>query len=467
MKKRVSRVLSIALILCMLLTQTALAATSYYIDISIQGPDAKGVTQTVKSSSSKYSTLTTPLATEVATSVQSHYDELETVFAGTGLRKIVDQGLEAFWSSEEGAWDEYVDQYYDSVDNAFKDTLKDKSSTLGDLTVDKANQITFTTKNGNLYTVTVTLQSYSTTSGGGGGGGSVGTSYKLTFNTNGGSEISPVSKSSGTIIDLSAYVPTRDGYTFEGWCSDSSLSTRVTSVTLTGNVTVYAKWSLAVANPQDTGVSGWLNTEDHIAFLHGYTDGTFGPNRNMTRAEVAQMFYNLLLNKEVASDVEYTDVKDGDWYAPAVRTLSGLGIITGYTDGTFKPYKAVTRAEFTMIAMRFGKLDNSGENIFTDVQESDWYYEAIIGSVKYGWINGYDDGTFRPNASISRAGVATIVNHMLGRSADKSFVDTNADDVVHFQDLADSYWAYYDIMEATNGHDYQANQNTETWKTLQ
>ena len=123
MKKRVSRVLSIALILCMLLTQTALAATSYYIDISIQGPDAKGVTQTVKSSSCKYSTLTTPLATEVATSVQSHYDELETVFAGTGLRKIVDQGLEAFWSSEEGAWDEYVDQYYNSVDNAFKDTL--------------------------------------------------------------------------------------------------------------------------------------------------------------------------------------------------------------------------------------------------------------------------------------------------------------------------------------------------------
>ena len=324
MKKRVSRVLSIALILCMLLTQTALAATSYYIDISIQGPDAKGVTQTVKSSSSKYSTLTTPLATEVATSVQSHYDELETVFAGTGLRKIVDQGLEAFWSSEEGAWDEYVDQYYDSVDNAFKDTLKDKSSTLGDLTVDKANQITFTTKNGNLYTVTVTLRSYSTTSGGGGGGGSVGTSYKLTFNTNGGSEISPVSKSSGTIIDLSAYVPTRDGYTFEGWCSDSSLSTRVTSVTLTGNVTVYAKWSLAVANPQDTGVSGWLNTEDHIAFLHGYTDGTFGPNRNMTRAEVAQMFYNLLLDKEAASDVEYTDVKDGDWYAPAVRTRKSL-----------------------------------------------------------------------------------------------------------------------------------------------
>ena len=467
MKKRVSRVLSIALILCMLLTQTALAATSYYIDISIQGPDAKGVTQTVKSSSSKYSTLTTPLATEVATSVQSHYGELETVFAGTGLRKIVDQGLEAFWSSEEGAWDEYVDQYYDSVDNAFKDTLKDKSSTLGDLTVDKANQITFTTKNGNLYTVTVTLRSYSTTSGGGGGGGSVGTSYKLTFNTNGGSEISPVSKSSGTIIDLSAYVPTRDGYTFEGWCSDSSLSTRVTSVTLTSNVTVYAKWSLAVANPQDTGVSGWLNTEDHIAFLHGYTDGTFGPNRNMTRAEVAQMFYNLLLNKEVASDVEYTDVKDGDWYATAVRTLSELGIITGYTDGTFKPYKAVTRAEFTVIAMRFAEVDNSGENIFSDIHENDWYYEAIVGSIKYGWINGYEDGTFRPNAPVTRAGVATIVNRMLGRSSDEGFVDENASKIVDFKDVTTSYWAYYDIMEATNAHTCSKTSGVERWTALQ
>ena len=231
-------------------------------------------------------------------------------------------------------------------------------------------------------------------------------------------------------------------------------------------VTLYAKWNPGVADPKDTGVADCLNTQDHIVFLHGYKDGTFAPNRNMSRAEVAQMFYNLLLNKDVPTEIKYTDVKDSDWFAPAVYTLSEMGIITGYQDGTFKPNKAVTRAEFTVIAMRFAKLDNSGENIFTDINSGDWYYDAIVGSIKYGWINGYDDGTFRPNATVTRACVATIVDHMLGRSADEDFVD-DADGIVKFSDLDDSYWAYYNIMEATNAHTYCRNDGEETWKALQ
>ena len=293
--------------------------------------------------------------------------------------------------------------------------------------------------------------------------------YILNYETNGGSSIPPEQKSKAWTKDYEALpVPTRKGYTFDGWFYNKNLTKAVKGdVEVNGIVTIYAKWVRSVADPRDTGVANWLNTEEHIAFLHGYKDGTFAPDRNMSRAEVAQMFYNLLLNKELSTSVQYKDVKDSDWFAPAVRTLSEMGIITGYKDGTFKPYKAVTRAEFTVIAMRFAKLDNSGENIFTDVHEGDWYYDAIVGSIKYGWINGYDDGTFRPNATVTRAGVATIVDHMLGRSADEGFVDDHANELVYFSDLKDSYWAYYNIMEATNAHSYRQNDAVEDWKTLQ
>ena len=314
---------------------------------------------------------------------------------------------------------------------------------------------------------------YKKESGGTGGTGGTGTTskkYTLEYETNGGDKIKSESeKSKWTKEYEDLPIPTKRGYKFDGWYYNEKLTKKVDDDVEVNEtkVTIYAKWVKGVADPRDTGVANWLNTEDHIAFLHGYQDSTFKPNRNMSRAEVAQMFYNLLLNKEVPTDVQYSDVKDGDWYAPAVRTLSALGIVGGYKDGTYKPYKAVTRAEFTVIAMRFAELDNSGENIFTDVNEGDWYYDAIVGSIKYGWISGYDDGTFRPNATITRAGVATIVDHMLGRSADEDFVDDHADDVVHFTDLDDSYWAYYNIMEATNPHTYRQDGGMEDWKKLQ
>ncbi|MGN0965740.1 MAG: S-layer homology domain-containing protein [Dysosmobacter sp.] len=117
--------------------------------------------------------------------------------------------------------------------------------------------------------------------------------------------------------------------------------------------------------------------------------------------------------------------------------------------------------------MRFAEVDNSGENIFSDIHENDWYYEAIVGSIKYGWINGYEDGTFRPNVPVTRAGVATIVNRMLGRSSDEGFVDENASKIVDFKDVTTSYWAYYDIMEATNAHTCSKTSGVERWTALQ
>ena len=221
-----------------------------------------------------------------------------------------------------------------------------------------------------------------------------------------------------------------------------------------------------VADPDDTGVSDWLNTKDHFAYLNGYDTGTFGPANNMTRAEVAQMFYNLLLDKNVAATVSFTDVAADAWYADAVNTLASIGVIKGIGDNQFAPERAITRAEFTVIAMRFAKLDTSGENIFTDVSADDWFYDQVVGSIKYGWITGYEDGTFRPNNTITRAEVTTIVNRMLGRAADKDYVDAYADELRQFPDLAATNWAYYNIMEATNAHDYTKSSGSETWTSV-
>lgn len=221
-----------------------------------------------------------------------------------------------------------------------------------------------------------------------------------------------------------------------------------------------------VADPDDTGVSDWLNTEDHNAYLSGYPGSLFGPDNNMTRAEVAQMFYNLLLDKDVAITVTFDDVPADAWYAEAVNTLASLGMISGVGDNLFQPERSITRAEFTTIAMRFtdGVLD--GENIFPDVNPDDWFYDYVVGSIQYGWINGYPDGTFGPNDPISRAEVTTITNRMLGRSADEAFVDSNQASLVQFGDITDRHWAYYQVMEATNAHDYTETNGVEDWTSL-
>ena len=221
-----------------------------------------------------------------------------------------------------------------------------------------------------------------------------------------------------------------------------------------------------VADPDDTGVSGWLNTQDHMAYLNGYPDGAFGPDRNMTRAEAAQMFYNLLLDKDVPVTAAFGDVDDGAWYAEAVHTLASLGILNGVGGGRYEPERAITRAEFTAIAMRFAKAPAIGEVRFTDVRESDWFYADVAGAVQYGWIEGYGDGTFRPGSSITRAEVTAIVNRMLGRRADTAFLAAHAEDLTAFTDLTSRHWAWETIMEAANGHTWDKRGGAEVWTAL-
>ena len=219
------------------------------------------------------------------------------------------------------------------------------------------------------------------------------------------------------------------------------------------------------ADPDDTGVSDLLNTEDHIQYLFGYPDGTFGPENNMTRAEVAQMFYNLLLDQDVEITKTFDDVPANAWYTKAVNTLASLDIISGVGDNKFEPERSITRAEFTAMAMKFAVGGEEGENIFSDVDENDWFYDAVVNSIQYGWIHGYGDGTFRPNNPITRAEVTAIVNNMLGRAADEDFVDEHAEELTPFSDI-EKHWAYYHIVEATNDHDYTKPSSGENWTKL-
>ena len=220
-----------------------------------------------------------------------------------------------------------------------------------------------------------------------------------------------------------------------------------------------------VADPKETGVADLLETTLHNAYMHGYGNGEFGPNRSMTRAEVAQMFYNLLRSKDVPITVNFVDVPEDAWFATAVNTLASLGILDGIGNEMYDPDRVITRGEFAAIATRFAKANNNGNVSFEDVSAVDWFYNAVLTATNYGWIDGYEDNTFKPYSTITRAEVTTIVNRMLARRADKDFAADHIHNMRTFNDVDNSFWAYYYIMEATNGHDYDRVEHTEIWKS--
>lgn len=215
-----------------------------------------------------------------------------------------------------------------------------------------------------------------------------------------------------------------------------------------------------VTLPEYTGVAKWLETENHIAYMSGIGAGRFDPNANMTRAQVAQMFYNLLLDKRITVTASFSDVPSGKWYTEAVNALASLGIIQG-SNGKFRPNDPITRAEFVAIAMRFADTVRGASANFTDVSTSAWYYDSIASAVSYGWIGGYSDGSFRPTKPITRAEVVTIVNRMLDRSFDSS---VSIGFVTNFSDVPVTHWAFGAISEATTSHDHTSNNGVESWR---
>ena len=210
----------------------------------------------------------------------------------------------------------------------------------------------------------------------------------------------------------------------------------------------------------------WLNTKDHYSYLIGYADGTVKPEGKITRAEVATIFFRLLTDDARAkfwmSTNNYTDVPAGKWYNNAISTLSNMGVIGGYADGTFKPDAPISRAEFAKIAVSFSNVaDLSYRGYFADVKESDWFSGFVAAAKDAGLIEGYNDGTFQPEKAITRAEVCTIVNRTLGRKPSASHMKIS--DRIDWPDVQVTDWYYEAIMEATNSHTYQMGQRVETW----
>ena len=212
-----------------------------------------------------------------------------------------------------------------------------------------------------------------------------------------------------------------------------------------------------------------LNTDDHYAYVIGYPDGSVHPNGEITRAEVATIFFRLLRDSvrdaNFTSYNAYTDVSADKWYNNPISTMSRLGIIKGYPDGTFRPNDPITRAEFAAIAARFDEHKAAKLASFTDIY-GHWAVSEISLAYENGWIKGYNDGTFRPNRNITRAEAMALINRVLNRAPEKPSDLLN--NMNKWTDNLDTTkWYYLDVQEATNSHDYtRKTNNYEMWKKM-
>ncbi len=304
------------------------------------------------------------------------------------------------------------------------------------------------------------------TSGGKGSGGVA--RYTLHYNSNGGTAYKDEIYNSGTAVPLNK-APKREGYTFTGWYADKKLSTKITSITMKENKTVYAGWEKDVQT-EPLRIPDMLNGDRHIAYISGYTNGTVRPGEHITRAEVAAIFYRLLKEnvriKNETTHSAFSDVPENMWCCTPVSTIARLGIVTGRSPELFDPMAPITRAEFATICARF---DQSGMQASIHFQDIDtcWARSYIERAAALGWISGYSDGTFRPNNLLTRAETMCIINRMLGRLPER------ASDMVPsmrtWPDNADTNaWYYLDVQEATNSHSFQRKGDGihETWTGL-
>lgn len=264
---------------------------------------------------------------------------------------------------------------------------------------------------------------------------------------------------------------TCDKYTVEGLATGD----KVDSVKITGiqsepgespnvasdAVIKNAKGEDVTANYKITYVDGVLkaievlNKEIHFNYVIGYTDGTIRPNNDISRAEVATIFFRLLTDEAreqyTTTAGNFTDVKAGMWCNRAIATLTNMGIIKGYTDGSFQPNKSITRAELATIIARFAKLDVNTKT-FSDIN-GHWAQKNIELAAGNGWINGYEDGTFRPNNNITRAETFAMINRVLDRQTESvSDLLPTSDMNMWSDNLNENAWYYKDVQEATNYH---------------
>ena len=295
-----------------------------------------------------------------------------------------------------------------------------------------------------------------------------------------------VKGSSYTVAAVPASVSgSKDGvngtFSFNGWkTADGTVLTGEQQ--LTADLTLHGVWTFTkkssggggggshkptVTIPDD--VPTGLNGDDHYAYIVGYPDSTVRPQDGITRAEVATIFFRLLTdetrNANSTKTNSYSDVAAGAWYNHAVSTLSAMGIVKGDSHGKFNPNAPITRAEFAAIAARFDDKANTTAVDFSDIA-SHWAKDEISAAANNGWINGYTDGTFRPNNKITRAEAMTLVNRVLKRLPETA--EDLHNDMIKWSDNSDtSAWYYLAVQEATNSHYYDLKENKhEKWSKL-
>ena len=300
-----------------------------------------------------------------------------------------------------------------------------------------------------------------------------------------------VKGSSYTVADVPASVSgSKDSvngtFSFDGWKKDDG-TVLTGEQKLAENLTLHGVWTFTKKSSSGGGGGGGgrsgrkptvtipdevptgLNGDDHYAYIVGYPDKTVRPQNGITRAEVATIFFRLLTdetrNANSTKSNSYADVDRGAWYNHAVSTLSAMGIVKGDTKGKFNPNASITRAEFAAIAARFDDKANTTAADFSDIA-SHWAKDEISAASNNGWINGYPDGTFKPDNHITRAEAMTLVNRVLKRLPETR--DDLRDDMIKWSDNSDaSQWFYLAVQEATNSHYYKTKENKfEKWTEL-
>ena len=286
------------------------------------------------------------------------------------------------------------------------------------------------------------------------------TRYTLHYESNGGTAYKDERYSSGTKVTLDK-TPTRESYTFTGWYADQALTQKITTVTMNSNKTVYAGW-------EATGVPDKLNGDDHYAYVIGYLDGNVRPNANVSRAETATIFFRLLKSDirdgNLIADNGFSDVSDGQWHNKAISTMAKLGIVKGRRADNFDPDASITRAEFAAICARFNTKPVENNGSFSDIS-GHWAENEIERAAAFGWISGYPDGTFHPDARITRAEAMTMINRVLCRMPQSE--SDLLDSMVTWPDNKPSDWHYLAVQEATNSHDFDRKGEVgESWTKL-
>lgn len=296
-----------------------------------------------------------------------------------------------------------------------------------------------------------------------GGGGS--TTYTLSYVTNGGKAIPSESKNNSWVKAYKSLpIPTRVGYRFDAWYTDAKLTKEVTGDVKVNSrqVTLYAGWTAST-------VPEMLNGKDHYSYIKGYTDGMIHPNTPVTRAQVATILFRLLdedlREKYLTETNTFRDVNADHWANTAVSTMAKMGVFRGRTLTRFDPDAPITRGEFAAVCARLDKTQVQVTNSFTDLNGY-WAKQEILRAAALGWVQGYEDGSYRPNARITRAQVITMINRVLCRMPEKSADLLSG--MTTWKDCTESDWFYLAVQEATNSHDFQRKPNSiyERWAAL-